>query len=924
MDYGSAFIGRAPELELIAAQACAARRGTGGVVLISGEPGIGKSRLAEQAAARAATAGMRIARARVPQDEGFPPYWVFRQLLGQRLPEQDPVSGPGGQAERRFALFEHVRESLTGIAAECGLVVMLDDVHWADAPSLRLIRHLASGITDSRLLLLITYRDTETGGRPELTSLLAALAPMDAVHRVRLIGLSHDEVACQLVVVAGHPVAPELATAISRRTHGNPFFVAELGRLLGSRAGSANALAAALPEAVRDTVRARLDALAGACRAVLCAAAVLSADIDPAAVAAVTGRDATAVLTALDEAAAAGMVTGEGGWRFRHELIRETASLELPTASRLAVHAAMAGYLRQRPNPVPAVVAHHLLESLPVGDAAEAAYWAEMAARAAMSQLAWEDAVPFYRRALTAAGAGPAVRCRLLTGLGAAQLHGFDLAAGSATLRDAATAAREAADPALIGEVALATEGFTDPAWVSLGKQLCDEALAGLPDADSPQRARLLAMRAGQATYRWEPDAVPLSEQALAMAERLADPAALRSALRARQLARAAPDGVHERLALGARMLALGEADGDADAQLWGRLWRVDALAQLGRVAEAEAELLVLAPLVDRLRSPGPRWHLWRSQAALALGRGQFSQARQLIMDSLRITASAHENMTTIAGVVLLKLNGLTGRDEWLAPELADFSYSPPLGMAIRAWWHLTHGRPDQARGYYRPAEGLAHVPGTRLLVTYSLFAELAAGLGDQQTAARAHQALLPYADLFCCSGAGLTIFDGSVSRYLGITAAATGNLDQATRHLRQAIAANDRAGLAACTAVATFDLAQVLARRRRPGDRDEAAALAAVAADQAGRLGMALVSRDARALAGTLAGRGGGPLTQREAEIAALVARGLTNRQISSALHISERTAENHVQHILAKLGLRTRTQIALALAPVKPLATP
>ena len=244
-----------------------------------------------------------------------------------------------------------------------------------------------------------------------------------------------------------------------------------------------------------------------------------------------------------------------------------------------------------------------------------------------MAHLAWEDAAGFYNRALrAAAGHGAADRCRLLRGLGVAQLRSFDLAAGSSTLREAAGTARAAGDPGLIGEVALAMEGFTDPAWVTLGKQLCDEALAGLPAADSPLRARLLARRAAEATYRWEPEAGPLSGQALAMAERIADPQALRSALRARQVARGGPDGVRDRVELGARMLALGVADGDDDAVLWGRLWRLDAFAQLGRINEAEAELTLLAPTVARLRSPGPNWHLRRSQAALAFGRGQFGQ----------------------------------------------------------------------------------------------------------------------------------------------------------------------------------------------------------------------------------------------------------------------------------------------------------
>jgi predicted ATPase len=318
-------------------------------------------------------------------------------------------------------VFESVRGYLTDAATDTGLVLMFDDVHWADAPSLRLLRHLSTGLGAARLLLLITYRDTETVGRDELTAFLAALAREEAVSRIRLTGLSQDEVAAQLAAVTGDAVAPEVAAAIGRRTRGNPFFVGELGRLLYSSPGS-------LPEAVRDAVRVRLHDLTPTCQEVLCAAAVLGADLDPAAVAAVSGREVTAVLAALDEAAAAGLVVSGAGWSFGHDLVRETAQLELPTAERLAVHARMGSYLRGHPlrgqaNAAPAVIAHHLLESLPAGDAVEAALWAERAASAAMGQLAWEDAAVFYARAVRAwpgAGAGRPVPTAVRAGPGPA------------------------------------------------------------------------------------------------------------------------------------------------------------------------------------------------------------------------------------------------------------------------------------------------------------------------------------------------------------------------------------------------------------------------------------------------------------------------------------------------------------------------
>jgi DNA-binding CsgD family transcriptional regulator/tetratricopeptide (TPR) repeat protein len=982
---GSEFVGRAAELALLAGRSAAARLGEGGVALICGEPGIGKTRLATEAAARAAAGGMPCVRARAVPDEGSPPYWLFRQVLREltktylpnefhrahlsviapelRARPRRPDS-PANNAEQRFAVFESVREYLTAAAAGMsgvsgisgsGLVLLFDDVHWADPPSLRLLRHLAEGVAASRLVLFITYRDTETGGREELTAFLAALARQDTVTRIRLTGLSQDEVARQLAAVTGGEVAPELAAAIGRRARGNPFFVSELARVTSAaQAGAGLPMAdpGSLPDAVRDTVRVRLNDLSSACRDVLIAAAVLGSAVDPAAVAAVTGREPVAVLAALDEAAAAGILAGGS---FGHDLIREVARLELPTAGRLAVHARMAGYLQGRPDAAPALVAYHLLESLPAGPAEEALLWAQRAAETAMDQLAWEDAAALYARALRVpVRLEPARRCRLLLGLALARLRGFDLSGGSDTLRSAAAAAREAGDPALTGEVALAMEGYTDPGWVTLGKQLCDEALAGLPEGDSPLRARLLARRAAEATYHWEPEADPLSEQALAMAERLGDPQALRSALRARQVARGGPGGALDRVSLGSRMLELGLADGDDEAILWGRMWRVDAFAQLGRVASASAELLSVVPTVMRLRSPGPLWHLRRSELALAYGRGEFDQAFRLLSECLRLAAHGHENMRSMTAAVTVRLNAITGRDEWLPSSMADFGWSPPFGLAMRALWHLTLGRPGEARECYQRDEAFVSVPGIRYLITYATFAELCEAFADAEVASVVYEALLPYADLFVCGGAGLTMLDGSVHRYLGLAALTLGRTGDAVRHLREAVSVNEREGLATCAALATFDLARALAgagavgavgavgaagasgpvgafgaagasgrpgtperagtpgRRGWSGAAPEAAALAASAAAVAERLGMLPLLRSARSLSAALDSPAPGALTRREAEIASLIARGLTNRQVAAALHISERTAENHVQHILTKLALHTRTQIA------------
>ena len=914
MDVGGTFVGRARELGLLGVRLDDARGGRGQLVLVTGEPGIGKTRLAEELGRHAEAIGVPVDWGRASEDEGSPPYWIFRQLArstGRAMPGLlTGGSAGGGSAEARFEMFEALADDLRAAAEAGGLLVVLDDLQWADAASLALLVHLARGIGRSRLMVVAMYRDTETTGREALSSALSALARESNLSRIRLVGLTQAEVERQLNVITGAPVPPELAALVSQRTGGNPFFVTELGRIAGSSGH-------ALPDAVLDTVRARLARLSGPCRQLIATAAALGSELDPTALAEVAERPVAQVLADLDEAATAGVVAGSDGWRFGHDLIRESARLDLPTAARLTAHARLAACLESWTDAPSRAseIAYHWLESLPVGDPVRACEWAERAADQALGQLAWERAARLYRRAReTGARLTASDRTRLLRRQGVAHLRGGDVQAGSAVLTAAAEAARAACDPAALGEVALAIEGLSDP-WGSFrGGLLAGEALAGLPPGDIPLRARLLALQAGEAVVAGGVDPGRVSAEALAMAERLDDGQVLRSALRSRQMARSGPDGVAERLDLGNRMLALGKADDDDDTMLWGRLWRFDALAMLGRLDEAEGELGPMLALIERLQRPLARWHYLRSKAAMDVARGRFDAATAASQESLALVEGrVHDALPGVSVIVLTVIAGLTGRDELVSEQMLEvFARDAPrfVSALLSAHW-LRRGDRERARRDYI-AIPATDIPVPALLSVASTIVELTAEFGPSATAEHAAAALRLYPDLFVTGGAGAILVSGSVRTFLGIAAAAAGRPDDAVRELRLGIAADDRAGTPPFAALARFELATVLARRRRPGDVQEASALAASVADTAGQLGMAPLRHRAGALAASLRGDAPGPLTRREHEVAGYVAQGLTNKQIAALMHISERTAESHVQHILGKLGLANRTHIA------------
>jgi DNA-binding CsgD family transcriptional regulator/tetratricopeptide (TPR) repeat protein len=913
------FVGRQRERAQLDARLAAAHAGAGQLVLVAGEPGVGKTRLADEATGTARRLGFATAWGRATDEAGSPPYWPFRQVLralrgGGRVPSDVDLLGPRrGErpADERFALFEAVSDTLAAAAAPDGLLVVLDDVQWADPASLLLLVHLARGLDGARLAVVATYRDTETAGQDAVRAALAAMAREPAVTRIRLSGLDEAEVATQLAGVTGWAVPPSVAAAVCHRARGNPFFVAELGRLLAEPGDGT------LPDGVRDAVRARLGRLSPGCRPVVSAAAVLGSDVDASTLAAATGRPLPGVLAALDEATAAGILTD---LRFTHDLIRESARLEVPTTHRHVLHARAAEHLGGRADADRRVaeIAHHWLESLPSGDSAAAVRWAEKAAAQASAQFAWEEADALYRRALEAAsgpGFTPRERGELLLCRAEAQVRGYGVDGARESLLAAVAIGRELGDPMTLARAVLTMEGLSDFRWDDVGRALCEEALAGFPAQDSAVRARLLAKLVVFESWHALDKAEPLSREALAMAERVGDRKALVEALRARQMVRSGPDGVTDRLALGDRLVRAG-ADGDPDAVLWGRMWRFDAMAQLGDLDGAEAELIPIDAVADRMRSPLARWHATRARATIAMARGRFEAARSLGEQAEALVRRAGHTgalMPSIGFLTTLWL--MTGDGERAPDENLLANVSSVAGGALRAttaFWRIAAGDHDGARRLYRTLPTLEALPPFVLLPGVAATAELAAELGDAERAAQAYRMLLPYADLFVCGGAGVVVVTGSARRPLGVAAAALGRLDEAVSHLRAALAADERAGTRPYAAMDRFELARVLARRRRPGDRDEAAALAAAATAAADRLGMAPLLRRARELAGSLSGRVPGPLTARERQIAELVAQGLTNRQIAAAEHISERTVETHVQHVLGKLGFATRTQIA------------
>lgn len=913
---GEGFVGREAALELALASLEKCAVGRPQVLLLAGEPGIGKTRTAEEVAARAQARGARICFARCTGGEGAPALRPWMQLLralceGRGRGELASLLGAGAPTlaglvpeirerlgglpeplaletpEARFRLFDATTDFLRRAAQERPLVLVLDDLHLADEASLLLLRFLVGELRDARLFVLGTYRDAALVGDSARSEALADVARGDPTRALELEGVSHAELARLVETRVGSRPAPGFVAALLERTGGNPLFAIQLLRVLELDGGLAGALAggpwtAALPRPVREAIGRRLEAHTPRCHEVLVTASVLGREFSLGALAALTGLELPVLLEVLGEAVAARLVAATPGrmgrYRFAHTLLRDALYAELGPAERIQLHERAASYVAElhasEPDPPLAELAHHLVaaasrpESLP-----RAVDACRRAAAQASARFAFAEAAAHCVRALGVLElthpVDEALRCELLISLGEAQARAYGPERARESVERAAHLARRLGSPDQLARAALVPGGrdLGDGLGTIEGTRVVplEEALAAVGPADSPLRVRLLSRVAVSLNGRRDAERCrALCDEALACAGRLRDPGLLAVAQHASYAGLSAPDGLASRTALAAEIQRNAEAAGDRELALDARLWLAADLLEQGKVSALDAGLEGFHRLARDFGSPQSLWlsHVLRAMRALLDGR--LDEGEALARQALDLGPRVGDDDPSAAVVAFASQLTALGFERGLPAELEPILWrlaqqgpAPLLWRAALARVLAAQGRADSARQELErlAARDFADLPRDRSFIpALSLLAETATLLADAPRAALLYDLLLPYAGRAVVLGPGAACL-GSAARSLGLLATALGRPDDAERQLEAAVAANARLGARPYRAHAEHDLARALALRGRAADRERALSLAARAAAEARELGMTPLAERARALHLELAG---------------------------------------------------------------------
>jgi DNA-binding CsgD family transcriptional regulator len=962
-------VGRSAELEKLRMLLPTAEGEGRRVVLLSGEPGSGKSRLVREFAAEAAQSGALVLYGACDAVVHIP-YGPFSQALERLTAVLDPeelraaLGASGGELIRllpnlserlgeltppmradpdteRHRLHAVVTDLLDRVSASRPVVLVIEDGHWADAPTLLLLRHLAQTAWAGRVLLFGTFRDTEAEVPQALAQTLADLRRSDDVVRLRLGGLSDQEVSEFVAGVAQGGVAenvPELSRAISDLTGGNAFLMCELWRALvetdvianlGGELGLADSLLAELgtPDSVREVVSARLARLAPETTELLELAATAGAEFELSIVAGGSRLAERELVAALDEATRSGIVVELPGrrpaYRFSHELVRRAVYDRLSGGRRAELHLRIGEAMEAgegRSARVLADLAHHFTAATVLDGVERAIRYDVLAARVAADALAFDQAAEMLVRAYELGIEDPRRRAAVLLELGMARHKAGKAPDALRALAAAAQIGRELSDAELLARAAAGYEeaswrpGMIDEATVGL----LEEAATALGKHESALRVELLGGLARALDMRGEQERAAITRtEAVSLARRLGDRAGLATVLVRSYWSRGVTP-IEEILQMLTEARTLGEELMDSELQAEAMSWRAPTFVEMGDIPAARQEAAQLRRTAEATRQPFNLHVAEHYEAAIALSDGRLE------------AAEAHARRSEEAGRML------TGRDASGTYGIQMFSLRREQGrLAELASVIRILAAADRQSGPWRPglasllvelgmesaakrelariaAEGLEPFRESLWLASLTYITDACVALRDETVAALVHPELAALAGRNVMIG-HLVAYYGAADRYLGMLAATVGEWEQAEQCFEQAIEANRTMGAMTWLAHTYYEYARMHFDRGAE-HRRRAEPLLADAERLAREIGMAALRNRIRGLGAPVASLDDLPdaLSAREAQILRLVARGLSNREIGAELFISEHTAANHVRSILRKTGCANRTEAA------------
>ena len=837
-------------------------------VFISGEPGIGKTRLAAEIAKTAHASGAVVLYGRCQEDVRIPyapwiealshyartgPLPVLRghvrrhgaelarlvSALAVRLPDLPRVSTYDEEAAR-FSFFAAVRDLLEAAGAERPLVLVLDDLHWADPESLVLLRHAALADGPRKRLIVGTFRDSDIRAGDALSGLLADLHREAGVERIALEGLEESDVVALLRAVAGHDLDADgfgLAGQLALETCGNPFFVREVLRHLRDQGTigrdtsghwqiEKRAVALGIPRSVREVVGQRARRLGRDAVRALSVAAVIGRSFELELLARVLGMDEHKLLDLLERAAAASLLRESCEWpgtfTFSHALIEHALYEDLSAARRARLHERVGEALEElygdEPGPRIGQLAHHFAASVRPSAPEKVIAYAVQAGRRAIEQLAPTEARRWFDRGLEmveqSPGADSHMRCELLIGLGEAQRQsgqpGF-----RRTLLDAAELARRNGDGERIARAVLATSrGFGSVARPDDELIELLRAAADALGADDPRRARAVALLASELTFTTEvSERRALVEQALALARRHGDEHTLAFVLLYYVFALWFPETLAERRDACDEMVGAARAAADPPLLFHAAARRCSTAFEAGDMLVANECLDDMAAVIEATPQPMLRWRWLYYSATRALLAGELERAFSLARESGEVGIGAGERdaqpfRTALQSFIRWEQGELGGAVEYLTSAIASFPcftiFRPLQALAL-----CEAGRADEGAALLgaAAADGFGSIPSNALWTSAILiWAHVTARVGDRNAAEMLYERLAPFADQVAATPIGIP---GAIAHGLGLLAA-TLKLDGVDEYFGAAVAMHERLNAPLLTSRSRADWEQV------------------------------------------------------------------------------------------------------------------